>query len=375
MKVKKIKSVLSLYKPIERVEIPMPSGNTVLRLFHPRVAIEHCTHWSMNARFAPSAPMSASEHHERIKKQAPKEYLNLRNSIRLMRGIVEPPLAIYDPTLNKFVIHGGNRRLFCAIEEGIKEIPLYLYVNYTPADLNALRDHVEVNPTKVPHNPLYIAKLVHDAVTGATTRESLEAVYKEVKSRWNLGRTEVDKKKRILDHIIQFRTTRSEAFDHDPQSYKAFETYDSLNQTTFERLRVNGQLDKLGWVHRIAESYLAKNIAHDDMAKGVSFLASLNDHDSLWEDIREGRMDIKSADTLREITAIARARGDGSKDISIEVRRVLAWAFDRMQASPSDSQCAAVLIEVDKGREKLAAVLATLKRMAESPSQVQDGVK
>lgn len=355
-------NLIKKYQPIEIRKVSSVPGNVELHELKD-VAIDDCIHWDMNVRFSPSKPMTEDEHLTKIKDQAPVQFTNLLESIKMM-GILEALLVIYDEKKNKFVVHAGNRRYFCAKLANLKHIRVLRLVNYTEKDLKKIRDLPEIKKTKVDHDPLYIAKAARDAITNAKTKEERDAVYAEAKYRWNFKEKDVDQKKRVVDHIMKFRKARGEEFDKDSDAYKAFETFDNLNQGPLEKLRHLGQHAKVKTLMEMGESFLDNRIAHDDMFKAINVLSTKTDH-PLWSDINSGVIDIKSRSALLSLKNLLGDLEADSKDIAEALRKSIQRAYLALEKSRSHTQCNQALLEIGKGKAKIEGLLKALSRIKE----------
>lgn len=358
MSSKNKKSLMSTLTPTEVLDLETPKGTKYTRTSC-RAPREKVMHDCGNVRFAPEEPLTPEQHKAMIIAQDEARYANLVESIKKY-GVLEPITTVLDPASGKLKVVMGNRRYYAAGDAGIDTLPVYVLSDLPEDELAHLRDWPEAHPTKVPHKAVYIAKIVHDTLKSAPTPDTREARINLLAERYGFGKKQVEKMERVATRLLRFRKDRGEAFDTNPDSFKAFESYDSLQQNELGELRQRAEFDKLETLEKVAESYLEKNIAHDDFREAVAFLAKAPTGDQMYQDITSGRVNIKDEETLRQITRYVREASRRQKDPAQDLRLAIGRAVERVQSDFDAEKAQECILEMQRGLARMEAIVRAL---------------
>ena len=154
---------------LNETESSMPDGRTIkwLEIDLPNEAIESD---EKNIRWG-GKELTEEEQLSKIKEESPKEFQNLKNSLKSFPTASEPIIGYYNKGMSKIKKIHGHRRGVAASEAGIPVFRALIALDISDETVKFLRDHPEANPSKVFHTNYSKARMVYNELKDPSNKD------------------------------------------------------------------------------------------------------------------------------------------------------------------------------------------------------------
>jgi len=334
----------------------LPNGNQLCfglyKLPHSAVI-----HDEFNTRFGPDSPLSPEEHLELVLREDFGRSENLEKSLRTL-PFTEPVIGFANAgdTVAK-VIH-GNRRWLLSGRAGLETIYAWIVQAPSPEDIEFIRDWPEIFQSKVDHSPFHKNKNVYLTLKSARTDDDRETKIERLKKR-GLTRPQIEKGERTYKRLLNFCKNASENPEDRATQWKAFETYDQACESSFENLRRCGEFGKVAILDSVANAFLKKKIAHDDLKITLDAFSKLPSTDPIFFFFFKKEIDLDDVTELRRLTIEARSMRDSRKP-SAAVEEFHLKIYSRFSADPDPAEISLTLSKIQAAADRLRALLGGL---------------
>jgi len=292
---------------------------------------------ALNNRFAPDAELSEEEHEEAVISEDPHAFENLKKSWD-SNPQFEQLIGFTKPNMDGFYVIAGHRRTFAARQSGAETVLMWVAEGLSENEVEHIRDWPEIHTTKVPHASFAKFKSIYSDLAGTDDLEKERRIVKWKKKGFT--RPQILKAERVFGRLSEF----CKSIDVKPHTradqIKAFETYDSICESTFHALKDRGEFQRVLHMDKVAKAFLKQQLAHDDLKVAVEGMADLPPNDPVFKAIETDPTYLDDTTNLRRLTELARTQRNSEsiiKDVQEFTMRTFAKLIDRADATEIDA--------------------------------------
>lgn len=254
-----------------------------------------------NVRFGGEL-LSPEKQKEMLLNESPKEMEALKRNIGIVPTSSEPIMAYLNPGMNKPIKVHGHRRSLAAAEVGLEHVRVLIAIDISEKNRKFLRDNPEANPTKVNHTSFAKARMAHNELKDAKSKEEREEIIESISKRTGHTRAKV----LHLEGTSAFMDNLCSNFDVTAESrksqFKAFESCFKIDNSEFQELRIKGEWDTYEKLEQLMKGFLKLGVAHDDIHVSLQYLAKAKPTDPLLKQVLSNEFNFEDIEDLRKIT-------------------------------------------------------------------------
>lgn len=305
---------------------------------------------AFNNRFSPDEALTKEEHENAIIQEDAVAFENLEKSIAC-NPQTEPLVGYTVDGEDLIRLIMGHRRYFALERTGNDSALAWLAHGLTEDEVEQIRDWPEIHQTKVAHSKFAQHKAVYLDLKDRTEIDRAKRI--NVWKQKGYSRSQILKSERVFGRIEAFCAEEGEKPADRITQVKSFETYDSICETTFAKLKDEGDIGKVVILDQVAKAFLKNEIAHDDLKVTVDGLADLPPSDPAIKAINSDPEFLSDIANLRRLTILARTNKSSSsvlQDVEDFTARILSKLVQRADVNEM-SDCLAALRDTAKSLE------------------------
>lgn len=310
-----------------------------------------------NNRFAPDEALTEAAHEQAVIEEDSAAFENLQKSMESNPQFEQLVGYTVDGERGVRLIM-GHRRFFALKRAGFAEALIWVAHELNDEEVEHVRDWPEIHQTKVAHSTFARYKAIYLDLKGRNEidREKRINVWKQK----GYTKAQILKAERVFGRMEAFCAGVGEKPVRRISQVKAFETYDQICESVFQKLKDEGDVAKVVTLDKVAKAFLKNEIAHDDLKVAIDGLAELPASDPALKAVNDDPNYLTDVANLRRLTIVARANKN-SDSIVDDIRDFTARSFSKLVHRADIAEITACLEEFKDIATRLETALTTIK--------------